>query len=381
MRLGRSGPLIVAAALYLVTGVVNLEVPLYRVYAAAAGWNNGLTAITFAAYVAGLLPVLLCLGGLSDRVGRKPVVLLGTFVAVAATALMILHPTIQVLLVARLLKGVGVGLSVGAGTAWLAELATSGDAAAAAANRVAVMTSLGFGSGALGTTLALLPGPTLVPVSYWCALLLGGVCFVALLTLPQRSPQGGVLVRLPYFPTGTVLPGIAIALAWAVTGLVIAIIPAQLARYDLGLWSGAALFLVNGTGALCQPLVRRIPARRALYIGFGLLPLGYLLLAGGAWRGILPLVLLGAAIAGSACYGFTYLGGLSEVSRLGGTQRARAVSGYFLCAYLGFGLPSILLGFLADALGVLVALLLFGVVLLIATIGLVGYTMGMTNDE
>ncbi len=72
---------------------------------------------------------------------------------------------------------------------------------------------------------------------------------------------------------------------------------------------------------------------------------------------------------------------MSEVSRLGGTQRARAVSGYFLCAYLGFGLPSVLLGFLADALGVLDALLLFGVVLLIATIGLVGYTMGMTNDE
>ncbi|HEY8600887.1 MAG TPA: MFS transporter, partial [Thermomicrobiales bacterium] len=150
MRLGRGGPLIVAAALYLVTGVVNLEVPLYRTYAAAAGWNNGLTAIMFAAYVAGLLPVLLCLGGLSDRVGRKPVVLLGTFVAVVATALMILHPTIQVLLVARLLKGVGVGLSVGAGTAWLAELGPGGDAAAVAANRVAVMTSLGFGSGAIG---------------------------------------------------------------------------------------------------------------------------------------------------------------------------------------------------------------------------------------
>ena len=35
----------------------------------------------------------------------------------------------------------------------------------------------------------------------------------------------------------------------------------------------------------------------------------------GAWAGHMSLVLLGAAMAGSACYGFTYLGGLAELSR------------------------------------------------------------------
>lgn len=367
--------LVIAAALFLVTTAVNLEVPLYRIYAQAAGYGNGLTAAVFASYVAGLLPVLILFGGLSDRLGRKPVVLAGLIAALLATAAVILRPTMQALLVARLLQGIGVGLSVGAGTAWLAELLGGAEGAARAASIVAVTTSLGFGSGALLTSALLLRGATLVPASYWLILLLTLGCLPLLLGLPRRAAMGGALLRRPHFPRGTVMAGVAIATAWAVTGLVIAIVPAQLARYDLATWSGPALFLLNGTGALCQPLVRRLAARQALRIGFVLLPLGYVMLVCGAWRGVLGLVLVGSAIAGAACYGFTYLGGLVEVSRLGGAQRARAVSGYFLCAYLGFGLPSVLLGFLADRVGVRGALSGFGVIV-IATSAVLSWQAG-----
>lgn len=372
--------LVIAAALFLVTTAVNLEVPLYRIYAQAAGYGNGLTAAVFASYVAGLLPVLILFGGLSDRLGRKPVVLAGLIAALLATAAVILRPTMQALLVARLLQGIGVGLSVGAGTAWLAELLGGAEGAARAASIVAVTTSLGFGSGALLTSALLLRGATLVPASYWLILLLTLGCLPLLLGLPRRAAMGGALLRRPHFPRGTVMAGVAIATAWAVTGLVIAIVPAQLARYDLATWSRPALFLLNGTGALCQPLVRRLAAHQALRIGFVLLPLGYVMLVCGAWRGVLGLVLVGSAIAGAACYGFTYLGGLVEVSRLGGAQRARAVSGYFLCAYLGFGLPSVLLGFLADRVGVRDALSGFGVIV-IATSAVLSWQAGSARGN
>lgn len=92
----------ISAALFLVTAAVNLEVPLYQTYAEVAGFGNGLTAIVFAAYVAGLLPVLLLLGGLSDRLGRKPVLLEGLLSASLATALMILSPNMQTLPLTRL---------------------------------------------------------------------------------------------------------------------------------------------------------------------------------------------------------------------------------------------------------------------------------------
>jgi MFS family permease len=350
---------IASVALFLVTASVNLEVPLYRTYADAAGYGNGLTAVVFAAYVAGLLPVLLLFGGISDRLGRKPVILAGLISASLATLLVILSPTMIALLLARICQGIGVGLAVGAGTAYLADLMPNGATRAAA--YVAVMTSLGFGGGALFTTLVLLHHQTLVPLSYWVVFGATLICIGYTLRLPAQPASGGMVLRSPYFPQGTRLPGLAIALAWATTGMVITVIPAQLALHQLTVWTGLALFLVNGTGALVQPLARRLAPWRSLSVGFILLPIGYGVLLLGAWWGSLMLVLSGAAIAGSACYGFTYLGGLAEVSRLGGKHRARAVSGYFLCAYLGFGLPSILVGFVGDRFGIMTALTGFGV--------------------
>ncbi|MBD2462908.1 MFS transporter [Oscillatoria sp. FACHB-1407] len=358
----------VSISLLLVTAAVNLEVPLYRTYAEVAGFGNGLTAVVFAAYVAGLLPVLLLLGGISDRVGRKPTLLAGLTFAALATTLVILHPTMSMLLIARLCQGIGVGLSVGAGTAYLTELMH--EAGTRAAGYVTVMTSLGFGGGALFTSAVLLHHQTLVPLSYWIVLGLTLACLVWMTRLSPQPAIGGRLLRSPYFPKGSVIPGLAIALAWAVTGLVITVIPAQLAHYQLTVWTGLALFLVNGTGALMQPIARQLSPQRSLFVGFGLLPLGYGLLVLGAALGVLPLVLGGAAIAGSACYGFTYLGGLAKVSALAGNQRARAVSGYFLCAYLGFGIPSIIIGFLSDRIGTLNALIVFGVLIVMLILGL-----------
>lgn len=356
--------LVVAVSLFLVTAAVNLEVPLYRTYADAAGYGNGLTAVVFAAYVAGLLPVLIFFGGISDRLGRKPIIVSGLVSAVLATTVMIVNPTIYTLLFARILQGVGVGLSVGAGTAYLAEILGEPNGATRAASYVAITTSLGFGCGALLTSAALLYQKTLVPVSYWLILLLTLGCIALTLRLSARKTSASPLLRLPYFPAGTVVVGIAIAVAWAVTGLVITIVPTQLAHQQLAAWTGPVLFLVNGTGALVQPLARRLDSANSLRVGFVLLSLGYVSLVSGAWLGILSLVLLGAAIAGAACYGFTYLGGLAEVTKAAGTQRARAVSGYFLCAYLGFGLPSIVIGFLADLVGVINALVAIGVVII-----------------
>ena len=356
---------VVAAALFLVTAAVNLEVPLYPTYAQAAGYGTGLTAVVFAFYVAGLLPVLLLFGGISDKVGRKTILLLGLLVAFGATLLVTLVPTIQALLLARVLQGIGVGLSVGTGTAFLAELWGEGGASAAAA-LTAVTTSLGFGGGALLTSAVLLQGTSTTPASY--GIVLGAIAGVMLATLflPSPKPVGGTIMRLPAFPKGSVTLGFAIATAWAVTGLVISVVPSQLSLQGLAAWSGPALFLVNGTGALMQPWARRLSAERSLLVGFVLLPVGYALLVLGAWWGALSLILLGASVSGAACYGFTYLGGLTAVSVISGDSRARAVSGYLLFAYVGFGAPSVLVGFLAERIGVPVALAVFlGVVIVV----------------
>jgi MFS family permease len=59
---------------------------------------------------------------------------------------------------------------------------------------------------------------------------------------------------------------------------------------------------------------------------------------------------------------------LAAVIQASGQKKARAVSGYFLFAYLGLGLPCILTGFLADRFGVFYALAGSGFVMLMAFI-------------
>jgi hypothetical protein len=356
----------IAVAVLFVTGSVNLEVPLYGTYARAAGVGTGVTAIVFALYVAGLLPVLILFGGISDRIGRKRTILLGLCASCAATTLVFLWPGFAALLPARLLQGVGVGLTVSAATAYIAELSHADPARAA--RLIAPSTALGFGGGALVTTLALAATLATTPLTY--PLMIAG-CIAAfsgvLVFCPPLQPVGGALVRLPLVTARTLPAGIAIAIAWAVSGVVVAVVPAQLAEHGLGMWAGPVLFLVNAAGVLVQPWARSLPAQRSMLIGLAVVPVGYALMVTGAALQQLPWVLLGACICGTGCYGFTYLGGLASVSNAAGAARARAVAGYFLFAYLGFGIPSILVGYAADRLGTTWALGIFGCLLVAAS--------------
>ena len=152
-------------------------------------------------------------------------------------------------------------------------------------------------------------------------------------------------------------------LAWATSGLVIAILPSVLATHDLQRWSGLSTFTVISCGLLFQPWVRRMQPARATGLGLLILPLSYALLAWGASVGSLAAVLLGALGASSACYGFLYLGGLSAVTAMAGAEKARVSAGFFLFAYVGFSIPVVVTGLLADYFGADVALILFGLVL------------------
>ncbi len=355
---------VVAVSLFLVTVAVNLQVPLYRTYAQAAGYGNGLTAVVFATYAAGVLPVLILFGGISDRLGRKPVILLSLVSTMLATLLVIVWPNIHMLFIARLLQGVGVGLSFSTGTAYLAEILGN---PTRAADYVGITTSLGLGSGALLTSVALLYNNSLVPVSYWGVLAATLLCTACMMSMPNsRNASRKKLLRLPHFPTGTVRFSLAIAATWSVTGLIVAILPTELARHQLTAWTGSVIFLAVGIGAFFQPWARRLAPERSVKVGAVLIILAYVLLVVGVGLGIISLVLAGSAISGAAGLGFSYIGGLAAVTKAGGKERTRTVSGYFLFAYLGLGLPTILIGFLADTVGVLIALVGYGFVIIAA---------------
>jgi MFS family permease len=367
-------PALLALALCLITFAVNLQAPLYTAYAELSGQGAGATAIAFSGYVLGVLPVLLLLGGLADRVGRRPLILVALGLSMLATLIMLLAPGLETLGLARLLLGAGTALASATGTAYMSELMPDSDSRRAA-TWVTASTSLGFGLGAALTSVFLLSGPDLRPGSFYLHLLLAALVLLAVWRLPdQRAPSTTPLLRLPCYPSGSLAYGLAILLAWACVGLVIALLPSILKQHGLANWSGFSTFCVISCGLLFQPLARRLPPARATAIGLVVLPCSYALLAWGADSGELAAVLLGTIAASSACYGFIYLGGLSAVNSLAGEEKTRASAGFFLLAYLGFSLPVILTGLLVDRLGAGTALLVFGLVLLLGCL-LVGLAL------
>lgn len=359
---------LLALALFTTTFAVNLSAPLYDVYAAQS--DVGATAVTlaFAAYVAGLMPTLMLLGGLSDRIGRRVPVMIALLMGVAATALLVLSPSWISLVIARIMLGVSTGLATTAGTAYMTEILGE-KRARSAALVVTSATSLGFGGGALATGISIgVQGSTLIPASYIAVMVCAPVLAIIALWLPRTDvPRAVSVLRLPVFPSGTWVFGAAMALAWSTTGLTIAVVPLELAANGLGGWTGLVIFLAIFVGFLCQPIARRMANDTALALGFVLIPLGFVVLVFGIWSHRLAFVLIGTCITSAASYGFTYLAALAEVSMRAPHDRARATAGLFVYAYFGFSLPVIASGGLADLLGVLPAMVVFAAVLITVT--------------
>lgn len=353
---------LLALGMFTVTFAVNLQAPLYDVYAAESDVGATAVTIAFAAYVGGLMPTLLFLGGLSDRIGRRVPIAIALILGAAAMALLVQMPSWPSLVIARFMLGVGTGLATTAGTAYMTEI-LGANRAKTAALIVTSATSIGFGGGALATGISLsLHGPTLLPASYIVLFVIAPALAAIALALPRVDASRSVsLLRLPVFPAGTWVFGAAMAIAWSTTGVIIAVVPLELAANDMGGWTGLVIFLAIFVGFLCQPIALRMTHEQALTLGFVLVPLGFLVLLVGVWVKLLILVLLGTCITSAASYGFTYLASLAEVSLRAPDDRARATAGLFVYAYFGFSLPVIVSGVLADRLGLLSAMIIFAI--------------------
>ena len=359
-----------AIALCVITSAVNLQAPYYAALAAHDGLGHTATTLAFATYVLGILPVLIMFGGLPERTGPRPLILAALCLCAAATALTWIAPGIISLAIARLVLGMAAALTSIAAPGWMLTIVGGRDSRQAT-TWVTASTSLGFGLGAALTSLCLLRAPSLAPPSlpgYLVAALLALLLVVCLAPQRHDSSTRSRLLRLPTFPPGSLPFSLAILLAWASVGLVIALFPATLEGHGLSAWSGFATLGICSGGVLFQPLARRMSAAAAVRLGLLILPLAYALLVWGALTASLLVMLAGALAASSACYGFIYLGGLSGVLDAADGQHSRASAGFFLMAYLGFSLPVVITGRLMDALGHGPALLIFGGVLLIATL-------------
>ena len=142
--------------------------------------------------------------------------------------------------------------------------------------------------------------------------------------------------------------------AFTVAGLFSSLVPSFL-RGILGVNNlavvGAASFFLFATAAATQALSASMPSRRSVSLGLPLLLAGIGALEGSLFAAALWLFLVGTVVSGVA-YGLVFRGGLSEIGRLADpTHRAQVMSAFFVAAYLGLGLPVVLIGLMSQLIG------------------------------
>jgi hypothetical protein len=328
---------------------------LLSVYRQRLGLDAAAPQLLFGMYALGLVPGLLLAGPLSDRVGRRAVVLPAAAVAlVASVVLGSFGETFHALLAGRLLYGLGAGGVMGAGAVWLIE--SSHDVLpGVAARRATIALSSGFGLGPLvsGVLAQYAPAPTVLPYLVHVALLI-----VALLVARRAGDTGlgkpaereqGPLLRIeldrqgwsiflrsvaPMAPFVFGFPAIAFAALPSLLG-------ASLGRAPT-VFTGVLCAITLAAGVMAQPITRRfepsVAARLGLLAGVGGLALGAVAVATRT-----PLALLVVAPILGAAYGVGMTAGLQSVQRLARPAARGGVTGlYYVLTYLGFAAPYLL---------------------------------------
>ncbi|NIF20424.1 MFS transporter [Candidatus Pantoea multigeneris] len=366
---------------WLVTAVFmlsNSPTPLYVHWQAQSGFSTGTLTIIFALYIAGLLGTLLIAGQLSDRFGRRPVLLPGLSLALLACLLFATAHSVLALAVARLLTGVSVGVMVSAGMAAVSDFASS-DRRRQAALLASVSMVLGAGLGPLlAGGVAQASAAPILPVFITEFIVLTSALVIAL-RLPYSPPTvertQRLRLRLPSVPLAnrrhlacgiaTFGPGIT------ATSFVLALGPSLLSHL-LNVQSpmiaggmACAMFL-TATGV--QFALRHWHIRHLFLASVSSTVLAMASLEAAVQFSFAPLLVLAALLAGAG-QGLGQLGGLTLIGlHVPDNRRAEANAVMNIGGYIPAGLLPVAAGFLIDALGLASGATIFAAALAIAAI-------------
>jgi hypothetical protein len=127
--------------------------------------------------------------------------------------------------------------------------------------------------------------------------------------------------------------------------------------------AGLAPFLMFSAAALAQLALAALPPRRLLAVGMVAFPSGLALVALSVYGSTLWLFLTAATLAGAGS-GILFKAGLVQsVTAAAPASRAGVLAVYFVVAYAGLGLPSILFSELIRHLSMPTTMVCFSVVL------------------
>jgi MFS family permease len=334
--------------------------------------------LTVVAYSGATLTTLLVLGRLSNHLGRRPTSIASLCLLLLGCLLLLNVHVIGILIIGRLLMGLGAGLASSSITSYIVDTAPARPAwLASVASSQTVM--LGLAVGALGSGALVQFGPwprELIYLVVTCVLLL---C-VALLAASTETVVRTAGAWLSLWPRGRVparirhlLPvAAAVFLAtWATGAFYQAFVPA-LVQDQLHSHSSLVIGLVfaayMGSSALGAPLGGRFTSAAGQRGGMVVFLAGWIGIITSIATGTLVLFIAATVIAG-ASQGIAISAatrGLLAGSTL--TDRAPIFTEIYLLCYSGAAVPALISGQLSDRFSLPQIALAYGALALVATV-------------
>jgi MFS family permease len=351
----------ITAVFVLFASAASAPTPLYVVFQREWGFSTSMLTVIFAVYVVGLIGSLLVLGGLSDHVGRRPVLATAIGLEALAFVLFIVAGQVTVLLAARVAQGIATGMAFSTVGATLVDLnPPHSPGRAGLVNGVAPIGGLALGALGSGALVEFAPAPTHL---VFAVLLVGaGFAAVVIAFLPESSARRpGVLASL--VPVLGIPPRLRrdvfalvpiLVASWALGGLYLSLGPSvAVGLFGLSnhLIGGLLVTLLCGAGALTAFALRGWPDERVLSVSATLLSAGTALTIVGVEVHAVVLAGAGTLIAGVG-FGASALASFGTLARLAGRgERSELLAAALVIAYLAFSLPAVAAGFATSAVG------------------------------
>ncbi|MFI0468954.1 MFS transporter [Saccharopolyspora sp. 5N102] len=383
----------VAAALAFALAASAVPSPLYVDYQAKWQFSPATLTGVYATYAGGVVIALLVAGGLSDRIGRRPVLIGSVAALIASLVLFLFASGVAWLYVARGVQGLATGVFTGAAGGALAELHPRSD------HRFAAMvngtsSALGIAAGAVvaGVLAEFFPFPLRAPyvLLVVVALLLLTAVVLRVPETVERSGGGNVLrvqrLRIPGEIRGQfVLGSLGAFASWAVAGLYLGLggsIAKELLQVNNHLVVGLVILSMQGVGGVAQLVFTRMSNVTASVTGSTALIAG-MLIAAASLPLSSPVVFFAGAIVTGVGFGLTFMGATRRVVQAAPAHaRGETLAAYFVVAYVAISAPVVVAGFVSVPLGLATTFYLFaGTIGLAAASTLVGTLLGRIADR
>ena len=334
----------------------NLVTPLFPIYIVQLHLTGFAITSVFAIYAIGVVAALLMVGSLTDRFGRRTILIGSLLLTIAASAGFATASTVWILLGSRFIEGLAIGFTSSTANAILADLESVAHSRRAATVG-GIATMIGFGAGPLAAGVLADMQPSIPRLVFGVLI---AACLLALWitwTIPDTGRQAQRL-RSVYIPktiwNSFTRAATTFGISWVTGPLFLALGPSILNSFlhaDAHLVTGLAITVFYASASIGQAVARKTAVIGTLLRANALLATSVLLVATAAAWNSLPLFIVAISLAGVS-QGLALLGGLAIITIVSPPHdRGAVITGFFLAGYLPIATVPPLIGLLEDRIG------------------------------